>query len=89
MLYTVKPLERIYASPSVFEVNKKTQESDSSFKNGGMGEPEYREVLLPNGRIVTRRVGENYVIERINSTDMHDYLNDEYAPGKSYKEKSR
>jgi hypothetical protein len=49
-------------------------------------EEEYREVLLPNGRIVTRREGENYIIERLNSTNMKDYLNDEYVPGKNIKQ---
>lgn len=78
MLYTSRPLERIYAPPSVFQ-NKKTdrnKEEDSA---------EYREVILPNGRIVTRRDGENYVIDKLYSTDMKDYLNEEYSPGKSIK----
>jgi hypothetical protein len=47
-------------------------------------EAEYKEVLLPNGRIITRRDGENYIIERISSTDMKDYLKAEYSPGQSY-----
>ncbi|HWT76508.1 MAG TPA: YlzJ-like family protein [Mobilitalea sp.] len=81
MLYTVRPLERIYAAPGVFDQTKKGAPTAAADN-----EPEYREVLLPNGRIVTRRDGENYVIERVNSTDMLDYLKDEYVPGKSYRD---
>jgi hypothetical protein len=84
MLYTVRPLERIYAPPGVFDEKKKEKPGST-----GQTEGEYKEVLLPNGRIVTRREGENYIIERINSTDMQDYLNDEYAPGKNYMKKTR
>jgi hypothetical protein len=78
MLYTIRPLERIYAVPDVFNDKRKEMPKDEA-------EPQYREVLLPNGRIVTRREGENYIIEKINSTDMSDYLNEEYIPGKSMK----
>jgi hypothetical protein len=75
MLYTVRPLEKIYATPPGFEAdNKMKQKADA--------EAEYREVMLSHGRVITRRSGENYVVDRINSTDMSDYLNDEYAPGK-------
>jgi hypothetical protein len=79
MLYTVRPLERVYAMPSAFD----QKNSDPKAMNA---QEEYSEVLLPNGRIVTRRDGENYIIERLNSTNMKDYLNDEYVPGKSIKQ---
>lgn len=78
MLYTVRPLERIYADPGVF-----SQRKQSAPKAGEINNSEYKEVILPNGRIVTRRDGDNYVIERINSTNMKDYLNQEYVPGKN------
>lgn len=74
MLYTVVPLERIYV--------------DQRAKNQAMKEetePEYKEIVLKHGRIVTRRDGENYVVQKINSTDMSDYLNADYAPGKIVK----
>ncbi|NLZ83351.1 MAG: hypothetical protein GX915_06785, partial [Clostridiales bacterium] len=45
----------------------------------------YQEVDLPNGRILTRRDGEKNIICRVNSTDMSDYLNVDYSPGKAYK----
>ncbi|MDD3174731.1 MAG: YlzJ-like family protein [Herbinix sp.] len=79
MLYTVRPLERIYAVPPEYNNKKSNKTKDQE------EEAEYRDVLLPNGRIVTRREGENYVIERINSTDMNDYLNEKYIPGKNMK----
>lgn len=74
MLYTVMPLERIYT-------DFRGREAELNRKDEKFAAEEYREVLLPHGRIVTRREGENYIIERVNSTDMRDYLNAEYAPG--------
>ena len=82
MLYTARPLERIYAAPGVFDPSRAEKEAG---KAEASAKPEYKEVLLPSGRIVTRREGNNYIIERINSTDMQDYLNDEYNPGKYMK----
>lgn len=78
MLYTSKPLERVYADPSVFDSTRKDKPKEEE-------QLQYRELSLPNGRIVTRREGENYIIERIHSTDMKDYLNEEYYPGKNVK----
>jgi hypothetical protein len=82
MLYTVRPLERIYANPDLFQTAKKKDKPEDN------ADAEYNEVLLPNGRIVTRRDGEDYVIENISSTDMKDYLNADYVPGKSIKNKA-
>ena len=80
MLYTVIPLERIYAIPNSNEKNKEDKKKEDT-------DADYRDVLLPHGRVVTRREGENYVIERLNSTDMLDYLKDDYVPGKNIKNK--
>ncbi|TAH66937.1 MAG: hypothetical protein EWM47_09590 [Anaerolineaceae bacterium] len=74
MLYTVVPLERIYVDQNA---------KDSAIKSET--EPEYKEVLLKHGRVVARRDGENYVVQKINSTNMSDYLNTDYAPGKVIK----
>lgn len=76
MLYTVMPLERIYTDfrGREAELHKSGDNSEA--------EEEYQEVLLPHGRIVTRRNGKDFIVERINSTDMNDYLNEEYYPGK-------
>lgn len=73
MLYTVVPLERIYV-----DHNAKDQ-----IKNDA--EPEYKEVLLKHGRVIARREGENYVVQKLLSTDMSDYLNEDYSPGKIIK----
>lgn len=78
MLYTARPLERIYAAPSTFDPSKQERPKDTS-------DLEYRDVILPSGRLITRRDGENYVIEQIYSTDMKDYLNQDYCPGKNVK----
>lgn len=74
MLYTVVPLERIYV-----DHNAKDQVIKET------AEPEYKEVILKHGRVVTRRDGDNYVVQKINSTDMSDYLNADYSPGKVIK----
>lgn len=83
MLYTSRPLERIYAPPEVFDQSRsKTTSTDES-------EAEYKEIMLKNGRIITRRDGDNYIIERIVSTDMSDYLKEEYTPGRNYINKAQ
>lgn len=74
MLYTVVPLERIYVD----------QRADNT-TNKEEAEPEYKEVLLKHGRVVARREGENYIVQNINTTDMSDYLNADYSPGKIIK----
>jgi DNA polymerase I-like protein with 3'-5' exonuclease and polymerase domains len=71
-------LERIYATPRTKETLEKERKEWEE-------KAQYKEMELPHGRIVTRQEGEGYIIERINSTDMSDYLNADYSPGKSYK----
>ncbi|HHX13305.1 MAG TPA: hypothetical protein GX731_10815 [Clostridiales bacterium] len=78
MLYTVRPLEKIYATPKT----KKDIEKEEAERNE---KTEYQEIDLPSGRILTRRDGEDNIICRVNSTDMSDYLNVDYSPGKAYK----
>ncbi|MDF2589658.1 MAG: hypothetical protein K0S41_3499 [Anaerocolumna sp.] len=78
MLYTVVPLERIYSyrTESIL--------GNSSRNKKSMSEEEkidYKQISLPNGRIYARRDGENFVVDGIYSTDMGDYLNNEYSPG--------
>ena len=68
MLYTVRPLEKIYAIPKT-KKDIEREEAERAEKT------EYQEIDLPNGRILTRRDGENNIICRVNSTDMSDYLN--------------
>ncbi len=79
MLYTAVPLERIYKDFNMTEDDRKKEQEKQQ------KDTEYKDVPLDHGRVMTRREGENYIIERINSTDMSDYLNEEYAPGKMYK----
>ncbi|NLL72059.1 MAG: hypothetical protein GX237_00830 [Clostridiales bacterium] len=74
MLYTSVPLERVY-----FDFNAKDQEKKEETQS------EYNEVILKHGRVVTRREGKDYVVQKINSTDMSDYLNADYSPGKIIK----
>lgn len=78
MLYTVRPLEKIYATPKTKKDIEK-EEAERTEKT------EYQEIDLPSGRILTRREGEDNIICRVNSTDMSDYLNVDYSPGKAYK----
>ena len=78
MLYTVVPLERVYHN---FRENDQLKFQSDGRNQQLADQPEYREIMLKHGRVVTRRDGDNYIIEKINSTDMGDYLNAEYAPG--------
>lgn len=78
MLYTTRPLERVYFDFNSKEREKTKKDSCTNTRENA----EYREVNLKHGRVVTRREGNDYVIEKISSTDMTDYLNDEYSPGK-------
>lgn len=78
MLYTVRPLEGVYARPASYSDIKQEKPKDQT-------ESQYREVNLQHGRVVTRREGDDYVIEGVNSTDMQDYLNEKYSPGKNLK----
>ncbi|CUH92478.1 YlzJ-like family protein [Herbinix luporum] len=71
MLYTVVPLERIYLDHRAKDQGKKEE-----------AEPEYKEIQLKHGRVLARREGDNYIVHRITSTDMSDYLNGDYSPGK-------
>lgn len=74
MLYTVIPLEQIYRNGR--------RANDIPSVQAAAKEIEYKEVLLPHGRIVARRDGDNHIVERVVSTNMEDYLNVSYHPGK-------
>ena len=78
MLYTVMPLERIYARPASYADIRQARPENQQ-------DTAYHEVLLPHGRVVTRREGENYIVDHVISTDMKDYLQSEYSPGKTIK----
>lgn len=77
MLYTVRPLERVYGRPVSYTDIRQEHAEDQE-------QSDIREVPLKNGRIYTRKSGDGYVIESISSTDMNDYLKDVYTPGKPY-----
>ncbi len=78
MLYTVRPLERIYARPASYTDIKQDKPKETASM-------EYREVALKYGKVITRREGENYVVDQLYSTDMQDYLKTDYSPGKNIK----
>ncbi|MDF2609344.1 MAG: hypothetical protein K0R92_818 [Lachnospiraceae bacterium] len=80
MLYTVVPLERIYSYQTesvLIGGNKRTDEYTELKSN----ESEYASKTLSHGRIYAKRNGDEYMVDRIVSTDMNDYLNPIYAPG--------
>jgi hypothetical protein len=88
LLYTVVPLERIYADLRRKNNNSgKGRDADEQNTNDRNAKDnlQYRDILLPHGRIVARQDGDNYVVEKICSTDMSDYLNEDYTPGKIVK----
>lgn len=69
MLYTVRPLERIYHN---FNQEPKDQLD---------GNVEYKEFPIPSGIVIARRDEDKYIVDHIISTDMTDYLLDKYQPG--------
>ncbi len=76
MLYTVMPLERVYARPASYtDIRQEKPQASNA--------PQYQEVTLPHGRIMTRQERDGYIIERVSSTDMRDYLNEAYSPGRN------
>jgi len=77
MLYTVVPLEKIYTDRTDSLIkSKNSREESTNVERDGFG--------VEHGRIYTRREGENYIIEGIQSTDMQDYLNPQYSPGNNF-----
>lgn len=69
MLYTVRPLERIYK-----DMNQEEKE-----------EPYEEKVFdTPHGQIYTRKLEDKYIINQIVSSDMSDYLNEAFQPGCEY-----
>lgn len=78
MLYTVVPLERIYSYRTESIIGNSHQNEEGKTEDTAV---EYKNITLKHGRVSARRDGENYIVERINSTDMSDYLNKEYSPG--------
>ncbi len=83
MLYTSVPLERVYHN---FREENKPKEKNGPTDHKNNTEDGYKEVMLKHGRIVTKRDGDNDIIQKVYSTDMGDYLNEKYIPGKQYKE---
>ena len=69
MIYTVTPLERIYANRNMSEENE---------------EEELKTISLSHGRVYMKRKGNDYVIDGIQSTDMSDYLSKDYTLGEKY-----
>lgn len=69
MLYTIVPLEKVYISKTP-ACNKPEEK-----------EIEIKDISIQNGIVSVRRDKDQYVVEKIWSTDMKDYLNDDYTPG--------
>ncbi|QHQ62161.1 hypothetical protein Ana3638_16380 [Anaerocolumna sedimenticola] len=77
MLYTVVPLERIYSYRTesiLVNTHQKEEKNEPT-------DVECGDIMLKHGKISTRRMGDNFIVEGINSTDMGDYLKKEYMPG--------
>lgn len=77
MLYTVVPLERIYTNMAKSVLDEYKVQSLMPQEES----PVYKDVPIAHGKIVARQEGDKYVVSRINSTDMSDYLNANYSPG--------
>ncbi|MGN6713710.1 YlzJ-like family protein [Anaerocolumna jejuensis] len=77
MLYTVTPLDRIYTDRTESLIKSKRTEKKST-------DVEQSSFDVEHGKIYTRKEGEGYIIEGIQSTDMQDYLNPVYSPGNNF-----
>ncbi len=69
MLYTIIPLERVYV-PQV------TSDNDQP-----AAKMERKDVSINNGVVSLVKQNDHYVVDRVWSTDMKDYLNTDYSPG--------
>lgn len=70
MLYTVVPIENVY---------RNSEKTKDIVEEKGMDK--YKEIKIKHGRVMARVDGDQYIVDRVISTDMEDYLNDEYLPG--------
>ena len=80
MLYTIVPLERIYSCRTESIISGINSNKDSEKMSTDV---ECKRIALKHGHIYARREGEGYIVDGILSTDMADYLNGDYSPGKS------
>lgn len=76
MLYTVVPLERIYSNQARSILDEYRVKSYQATE-----EIEYKDISISHGRIYARKEGNKYIVDKIHSTNMEDYLNEKYAPG--------
>lgn len=78
VLYTVVPLQKIY---------DKEKDPNQALNKKQDEKAEYKEFRIQHGHIIAIRKDDEYIVDRILSTDMSDYLNQDCAPGKSYRHK--
>lgn len=76
MLYTVVPLERIYSNQARSILDDYRVQSYKAEEK-----TEYKDIAIPHGRVYARREGNKYIVDKIHSTNMEDYLNNKYSPG--------
>lgn len=81
MIYTVTPLERIYSNRSSGDENKGNNQVNTR------EEEERKSISLTHGRVYMKRNGSDYIIDGIQSTDMSDYLSEDYSLGGKYQTK--
>jgi hypothetical protein len=80
MLYTIVPLEKIYSCRTESVISGKTTNDDNDKMSTDV---ESKRIALRHGHIYAKKEGEGYIVDGILSTDMADYLNENYFPGKS------
>lgn len=81
MIYSTTPLERIYTDRTNSLLNTSKQEVKEKRESTDV---ERTDFCVEHGKVYTRREGESYIIEGLQSTDMQDYLKTEYAPGNNF-----
>lgn len=80
MLYTIVPLERIYSCRTESVISGKNSNRETDTPSAAV---ECKMIALRHGHIYARREGESYIVDSVLSTDMADYLNENYIPGKN------
>lgn len=78
MLYTIVPLERIYCNRTRSVLDDYKIKSNYEYDE----KIEYKDIPIANGKVSIRQEGDKNIINRLHSTDMSDYLNVKYAPGR-------
>jgi hypothetical protein len=81
LIYSTTPLEKIYTSRTESLLNTGNRDIRSENESTAVEKTNF---AVEHGKVYTRKEGDSYIIEGIQSTDMQDYLKTDYAPGNNF-----